>query len=195
MPRKQIKDQHGLHFITCTVVGWIDIFSRQRYKEIVINSLDFCIQNKGLLVHTYVIMSNHIHLIISVHHDSEYSISEILRDFKKFTANTILESIQQEPESRREWLMHMFKYFAKYNTNNRNHQFWIQDNYPIPLYTQKVTWQKINYIHMNPVKAGIVEKPEHYLYSSAASYKAGQSVGPLKVHLLEPYWSDKGLVF
>jgi REP element-mobilizing transposase RayT len=60
----QIKDQEGCHFITCQVVGWADVFSRKAYRDIIIESLDYCIKNKGLIVYGFVIMTNHIHLIV-----------------------------------------------------------------------------------------------------------------------------------
>ena len=83
----------------------------------------------------------------------------------------IIKTIETQAESRREWLLYMFKYFAKKNTNNRTFQFWIQDNHPIALYHPNVIWQKLDYIHMNPVRAKIVENPVHYLYSSARDYQ------------------------
>jgi REP element-mobilizing transposase RayT len=127
-------------------------------------------------------MSNHLHLIVFT---EALELSNVLRDFKKFTAYKILESINKEPESRREWLLHMFKYFAAVNSNNRNFQFWIQDNHPIELWSLPVIWQKLNYIHDNPVRAGIVSDPTHYLYSSATDYYCGRN-GLLEIDLMEP---------
>lgn len=194
MGRYRIVDQHGLNFVTCTVVGWIDIFSRKIYRDIVLDCLTFCRKEKGLLIFVYVVMSNHIHLVVQAGPNSTSTLSEILRDFKKFTANQILATIQQEPESRRDWLMHMFKYHARFNPNNRNFQFWQQDNHPFALYTEKMIWQKVNYIHNNPVRAGIVDKPEEYLYSSARNYLT-ENIGCLmEVDLLEPWWSEAGKI-
>lgn len=92
-----IRDQDKAHFITATVVDWIDVFTRQRYNDIVIDSLKFCRRNKGMILYGYVIMSSHIHLIIQ---SSDGKLSDLVRDFKKFTAKNIFESIQNEPESR-----------------------------------------------------------------------------------------------
>lgn len=173
MSKYRIYDQHGLNFLTMTIVGWIDIFSRQRYRDIVLDSLRFCHENKGLTIFAYVIMSNHVHLVA---HTGDSDLSLLLRDFKKFTANNILKAIQSEPESRREWLLYMFKYFANVNTDNRIHQFWQRSNHPIALWSKPVIWQKINYIHLNPVRAGLVAQPEHYLYSSASNYTSGKGL-------------------
>ena len=169
MARKYaIRDQEQLHFVTFTVVNWLDALSRPLYKDIIVDSLRYCIQEKGLKLYAYVIMSNHIHLVASA--AEGYELSNILRDLKKFTAQQILQSIETQPESRREWLTYLFSYFGKKNTNNRKYQFWNQDNHPIELWSEKVTGQKINYIHNNPVRAGIVAEAEHYVYSSANYY-------------------------
>jgi REP element-mobilizing transposase RayT len=166
MSRYKIYEQHGLNYLTLTTVGWIDVFSRQRYRDIIIESLKYCQTHKGLHVYGYVIMSNHIHMIV---HTEGFELSDVLRDFKKFTASNILKSIQKEPESRREWLMHLFKFFA-HNDSNREHQFWQTDNHPIALWSQDVIWQKLDYIHLNPVRAGIVANSTEYIYSSAGDY-------------------------
>ncbi|HQO32299.1 MAG TPA: transposase, partial [Chitinophagales bacterium] len=78
------------HFVTFTVVGWIDVFSRECYKEEMLESLRFCIRNKGLEVHAWVIMTNHVHLIVST---DKNRISDIVRDIKKYTSRQIIELI------------------------------------------------------------------------------------------------------
>lgn len=87
-----IREQEKAHFITATVVDWIDVFTRKNYRDCIIDCLDFCIKNKGMTVYGYVIMSNHIHLII---HSKDGKLSDLIRDFKKFTAKTILKKFKQ----------------------------------------------------------------------------------------------------
>ena len=181
MSKYRIWEQQSFNYLTLTTVGWIDIFSRQRYRDIVIDSLKYCREHKGLHVVGWVIMTNHIHLIVFT---ESLDLSDVLRDFKKFTAHKILESIRQEPESRREWLLHMFAYFASVNKNNRNFQLWQQDNHPIALWSLRVIWQKLDYIHLNPVRAGIVSDATHYIYSSAVDYYLGKK-GLLEIDLME----------
>ena len=171
-------DPEGLYFVTTAVVHWIDVFTRSIYKDIIIDSLSYCIEEKGLLLHSYVIMSNHIHLIIGKQ-KAELTFSDILRDFKKFTAMKVIQAIKDNPqESRKEWILWMFRKAGKKNGNNIMYQFWQQDNHPIEL---KGNWidQKLEYIHQNPVVAGWVNQPEEYLYSSARNY-AGL-LSPIKV--------------
>ena len=183
MSRHKILDQTRLNYLTLTLVGWIDIFTRQRYRDIVIDSLKYCQENKGLRICGYVIMSNHIHLI--VYTEGGNQLSDVLRDFKKFTAVHILKSIEAETESRREWLVYLFRFYAKNTSNTSNHQFWQHDNHPIALWSQKVIWQKLDYIHLNPVRAGIVARPQDYVYSSAGDYYENRK-GLLDIVLVEP---------
>jgi REP element-mobilizing transposase RayT len=96
-------NSNGVYFVTFTVVEWVDIFTRSRYADIVLNSLKYCIEAKGLQLHAYVIMSNHVHLIIS--RNGQETLSNIVRDFKKFTTSQIIKSIKELPESRRNWLL------------------------------------------------------------------------------------------
>ncbi len=165
----KITNQNSLHFITPTVVGWVDVFTRKTYKDIIIDSLNFCITNKGLSVHAYVIMSNHLHLLVSA--KSGFNLSDIIRDFKSYTASRIVKEITQNPkESRQVWLLKLFKYFGKYESRNKKFQFWKKDNHPVELVSPKWIKARFDYIHYNPVQAGLVELPEHYVYSSARFY-------------------------
>ena len=163
----KIRDQALPHFITATIVDWIDVFTRKSYRDCVIECLDYCIKNKGMILYGYVIMSNHIHMIKQ---SEEGKLSDLIRDFKKFTARTILEKIQNEPESRREWMLERFKLATKTHSRNKNYQFWQYGNHPEEIYSNKFMWSKLDYIHLNPVRAGIVEKASQYIYSSASNY-------------------------
>ena len=169
----QIKDQEGLYYLTFQVINWIDIFTRQIYRDIVIENLKYCQQNKGLQVFAYVIMSNHIHIIAN---SSEGKLSDTIRDFKKFTSRVIIENVKEGNESRKNWMLNQFKFAASKHSRNENYQFWTHENHAIELRTPDFIREKIEYIHNNPVRAGIVEKPEDYLYSSARNYANGVSV-------------------
>ncbi|WP_308706270.1 hypothetical protein [Marinoscillum sp. MHG1-6] len=127
-------------------------------------------------------MSNHIHLIISRKEHVE-QLSDIVRDFKKFTSSKIIRSIEENRnESRRNWMLWLFNSAGKKNSNNSNYQFWRQDNHAEQLLSNKFMTQKLDYIHRNPVESRLVEEPEAYLYSSARDY-AGQ-VGLLSISLI-----------
>ena len=175
MSRYRVRNQNHLYFITFRTVGWIDVFSRQRYRDILLESFKYCQAEKGLLIYAYVIMTNHVHMVVSA--DEGFKLSNILRDMKKFTARKILHSIENEAgESRKDWLLHMFKYYGKYNASIETYQFWEHDNYAIEVWSDKVIGTKINYIHDNPVRAGIVRNQEDYIYSSASNYILNEGI-------------------
>ena len=163
----KIRDQSLPHFVTATVVDWVDVFSRKNYRDCIIDCLDYCIKNKGMIIYGYVIMSNHIHMIVQ---SEQGELSDLLRDFKKFTAKTILEKIQTEPESRREWMLERFRLATESHIRNKNFQFWQYGNHPEEIYTNKFMWSKLDYIHLNPIRAGIVSKASEYIYSSVSNY-------------------------
>ena len=167
--RYKVADNQIPYLVTSTVVGWVDALSRDRYKEIICQSLLHCKNEKGLLLHAYVIMNNHVHFIVSANDGN--SISGIMRDLKKFTSKKIIEAIQNNPlESRKKWMLNMFEYAGQYNSSNEVYQFWQQGYNPVELDTKEKTIQKLNYLHENPVRAGIVWLPENYKYSSAIDY-------------------------
>jgi len=172
----KIRDQSLPHFITSTVVDWIDVFSRKVYRDCVIDSLKYCIDKKGMILYGYVIMSNHLHMIIQ---SKNSNLTELIRDFKKFTASSILNKIQSDTESRREWMLGRFELATKSHSRNKNYQFWQYGNHPEEIYTNNFMWSKLDYIHFNPVRAGIVEKASHYLYSSASNYVNDTGIIPI----------------
>ena len=157
------------HFITFATVDWVDVFTRNLYRDIVVESLRYCIQQKGMRLHAWIIMSNHVHLIQSA--ASGFTIMESLRDMKKFTSKQIIKAISDnEKESRKEWMLYRFTQAGKYNSNNKTFQFWQQDNHPIELFTPAMLKKKLNYLHENPVRAGLVKNPEDYVYGSGGDY-------------------------
>ena len=160
----QITDQSAIYFVTHTIVDWVDVFTRQAYRDVVIDSLKYCCEHKGLKIYAYVIMSNHVHLIIQ---SDTCQLSDTIRDYKRYTSRNIIEAIKTQPESRRDWMLHRFKWHGDQNIRNSENQFWIQDNRPEIIYSHNFFMQKLNYIHENPVRACIVDKAEEYLYSSA----------------------------
>lgn len=156
-----IRDQHALYFVTFTVHQWVDIFTRRDYANIVIESLKFCQKEKGLKIYGWVIMSNHIHLIIQ---SEKTPLSDIIRDFKKYTATQIVKAIENNnKESRKKWLLWLFN-------KNGKIWFWEEGYHGEEITTKRFFETKLKYIHLNPVRAGIVEKEEEYLLSSCADY-------------------------
>ncbi|MDX1910682.1 MAG: transposase [Saprospiraceae bacterium] len=171
----KIRDQQGLNFLTCTICGWVDLFSRAEFRDIVLDSWRYCKTHKGLQIWGYVFMTNHIHMIVST--KAPNRLEDVMRDFKAHTAKKFLELLHdnKKPESRREWLLYLFRYFGK-RLKKSEHQVWQHDNHPIALYSESVVIQKLRYIHNNPVAAKWVRQPEDWLYSSAGNYAEGSGI-------------------
>ncbi len=175
----KIDDQSGIYFLTFTVIEWIDLFSRQIYKDIIIDSLKFCQDKKGLKLHAYVIMSNHMHSVMSAENSN---LSDIIRDFKTHTSKEFTKTIKNIDESRKKWMLNLFEFEAKKHKKNKFYQVWTNDNHPEELLSNEFIDQKIDYIHNNPIEAGIVDEAEKYIYSSARDYAGIQ--GLLKIDFL-----------
>ena len=172
----------GIYFISFSVVQWADVFVRNLYKDILVDSIIHCQKEKGLVVHAYVIMTSHVHMIISK--NASWSLEDIMRDMKKFTSFKIIGAIMENPqESRKEWLLKIFEENGKRNSNNTNYQFWQQDNHPVELTDNNMIDQRLDYLHNNPVEAGFVRLPEDYVYSSALDYTGGG--GYISIELFE----------
>ncbi|MBC8319686.1 MAG: transposase [Bacteroidetes bacterium] len=176
MSRKyKFLDPNGTYFITFATVNWVDVFTRNEYRNILIDSFNFCSKNKGLDIHAWVIMSNHVHMIIS--RKGNIPLERIMRDMKKFTSVEIIHAIEESTvESRKKWMLKIFADAGKVNPNNVKFQFWQQDNHPIELDSNKEIEQKLNYIHDNPVKHGFTNAPECYDWNSAIDYAGGRGL-------------------
>ncbi len=172
--------KEGMYFISFAVINWIDVFIRQQYFELICDSLEYCIKNKGMVVYAYCIMPSHIHMIFS---DNNANPSKLLGEFKTFTSKNMRKEIENNIyESRKEWILWMMKKAGVKNSNVKNYQFWQQNNQPMELWSNKFIDQKVDYIHNNPIKAGFVEEAEHWKYSSAIDYSGGK--GRIKIEVL-----------
>jgi putative transposase len=169
-----------LYYLTLAIVDWVDVFTRPAYRHIIVEALKYCQENKGLELYSWCLMGNHLHLIASA--KENHNLSDILRDFKKHTSRTIVEAmLKHQNESCRQWLLHCLAFAGNYDPKITHYKFWQEGNEAKEVTSNAFLEQKPSYIHQNPVRAGIVAEPEHYLYSSAANY-AGQQ-GLLEVVL------------
>jgi REP element-mobilizing transposase RayT len=181
----KVKDNSKPYFITTTVVAWIDVFTRKAQKEKLINSLQYCQKQKGLIIYAWCLMSNHLHMICQSGNE-EKPLHDIIRDFKTFTSKQILQTMEEEGESRKEWMLFLFKNACKELKRQQEFKVWQSGYHAEVIFTQKFLEQKLDYIHNNPVRAGIVEFPEHYWYSSARNY--ADMEGLLTVEKLSRSW-------
>jgi REP element-mobilizing transposase RayT len=171
------------YFITITTVGWVDVFTRLNQKQVIIQALQYCQNKKGLEIYGYCIMHSHIHLLCKA--TNGFILSDVMRDFKKFTSKKIIQTIQDEPESRREWMLDYFKKACEHLKQNQQYKVWQNGYHAEHIYSNKFIKQKMDYIHNNPVNEKIVILPEDYYFSSARNY--ADLDNDLKVILLDMF--------
>jgi REP element-mobilizing transposase RayT len=186
MPSSYLIDkQEATYFLTPTVVEWASIFLDDSYKQKICDSLNYCIEKKGLEIFAYVIMSTHMHMIARA---KQKNLSNLIRDFKKFTGGTITWELQKlltkDPVRMEDYaeILEIFKTGGRKQKKKSKMQLWQYNNHAEEVYSSKFTLSKIRYIHNNPVEAGLVYRPEQYYFSSAMDYAVKK--GPVKVTLL-----------
>jgi len=150
-------------FFTATILDWKHLLGNDKYKDIIVNSLRYLVNEKRISLYGFVIMSNHIHLIW--HPLFVHSPADVQSSFMKFTGNNLKKSVlENDPEQLEEF---------KVNKYDRNFQIWKREPLSVELRTHEVFIQKLDYIHQNPVRAGLCLHPEDYHYSSAKFYNGG----------------------
>jgi putative transposase len=163
--RYRVQEADRAHFITSTVINWIPIFTTPACCEILVQSLEYCRAHKELHVHAWVIMENHFHAIVAAPR-----LSAVIADWKKFTAQALIQQIERE---KRTWLLDLLRREkARYKAASR-YQLWQEGVHPQAIHDDAMMLQKIEYIHQNPVRRGWVASPEHWRYSSAHEWLEG----------------------
>jgi len=166
--RYTIREPDFPYFITCTVVNWIPIFTRKPYFEILLDALQFCRQHKGLKLYAYVILDNHLHLVLA-----GPQLAETIRDFKSYTAKRLIAQLEQDQKT---WLLNQLQYYKRPAKTRSDYQVWQEGFHPQQLISEEILHQKIDYLHDNPVRAGLVARPEDWVYSSAGDYAGGKGI-------------------
>lgn len=165
MPTLRIhnENEYLLHFLTLRVIDWIDIFTKPIYFQSIINTLKYYQTNNKLLIYGYVIMTNHLHLIVQCKKDK---LSSTIKSFKSYTTHKAKKLLKTD---NRKYILNLIKRTGSKRKYN-NFQLWHSENWPIPLESDKLFMQKLTYIHNNPVVKNYVEQAEDWLYSSARNY-------------------------
>jgi putative transposase len=177
MRRFRIVENCYPHFLTSAIVKWLPVFVTDSACKIVIDSLKYCKDNRGLRVHAYVIMPTHMHLIVS----TEGDLSAILRDFKKFTSKAVVEHFRGNPNPPFE---NIFQYCGRDNRPPTAHKVWQDGSHPEMIRSDQWFRQKAVYIHDNPFRKGLVTDPLAWKYSSIRDHE-GTGSGPLEIDWLE----------
>ncbi|MFC6998761.1 REP-associated tyrosine transposase [Rufibacter roseus] len=169
------KNPEGIYFVTFAVVQWVDVFTRREYKDILVESLRYCQQKKGLIIYAWCIMTNHLHLALGT--DGGMALADIIRDFKKYTSVALVRAIQENiQESRKDWMLSILKEAAAGSSKHLKYQFWQNQYHPVELTNNDQQQRCLDYIHQNPVATGIVSEAEAYVFSSATDYAGGKGL-------------------
>ncbi len=168
--KKENSNQKTCSYLTFNTVDWVDIFIRPVYKEVVTDALNHFIEEKGLIIYAWCLMTNHLHLVADCKPHTTLALLE--RDFKRHTTTEILEAIDLEPDLRRGWMLQRFEHFSQSLKRIEKFQLWQNCNNPSLIEFKQVykLQERILYVHENPVRDKIVARPEDYLLSSAADY-------------------------
>ena len=157
----------GLYFVTLTVVGGIDVFTRCEYCDLLVDNLNYCIDNKRLRVYEYAILPSQVYMIADVE-EGKSNLPKVLRDLKSSSAKQILRAISEHPdESRKEWLMRLFHFFANRYQHDSEHHFWQFGNQPVDLEKLLKKDKPIPTPIDKLLDAKFVDDPGHYVYCSA----------------------------
>jgi len=180
----KFSDAQGVYFITATVVDWVDVFTRNLYSDILVNSFRFCQKNQGLQIHAWVLMPNHFHMICSFLNNADPGL--VIKNIKSFTALKIIDAVLNNPsESRKGWMLDVFERNGASKLGNKRFQFWQHENHPILLDSKAIFDQRVDYLHENPMRAGFVYQPQDWLYGSGVDYYTANEHGLLEIVFLE----------
>ena len=160
---KELLPEDWPQFYTATIQGWKHLLKEGKFKQIIVDALKFLVESKRVNVNAFVIMDNHIHIIWQALHS--HTLREVQTSFNKHTSKQFLKLLEADKNIE----------LYKVNSPDRKHHFWKRNSLGIELFTEAAFLQKFNYIHNNPVAAGVCSYAEEYKFSSAAFYHNGNS--------------------
>ena len=165
--RYRFTQQDFPHFLTCTVVEWLPVFTRQEPVDVLLDSWRYLSEHRGLKLYGYVVLENHLHAVAQAER-----LPSVWASFKSHTAKEIIALLDKHGAER---LLKRMRFAFKAHRSDRMHQFWQEGSHPQVMGNELILRQKLEYIHNNPVKRGYVDHPEEWRWSSARNYvgKAG----------------------
>ena len=166
--RYKITENQVPYFHTCTVVGWLPIFTRPQTVQIILDSWDYLQKNDNFVLHGYVIMENHLHLIAKSDNHTE-----VMKRFKSFTARQIIDYLKKQGVTK---FLKQLEFYKLHHKTDSQYQLWQEGTHPQQILNEEMMRQKLEYIHYNPVKRGYVDDAVHWRYSSARDYVGQESL-------------------
>lgn len=196
----EYRENEGCYFITFNTVDWVDVFIRPVYKQVIVHTLNHFIDSKGLVVYAWCLMSHHLHLLAKAQQGAV--MAELEKEYKLFTTKKILEAIDTEPETRKQWMLERFENFGNMLRLMKKYHVWQNCSNPLYIDFKKtdLLLEHFEHIHQNPVRDKIVDIPGEYLYSSARDYAGIKGIVNIKkLPAVEQYLSAsesmKGIFF
>jgi REP element-mobilizing transposase RayT len=160
--RYRLAEPDRPHFLTCTVVEWLPVFTRQEAVQILLDSWTYLQRHDGLRLYGFVVLENHLHAVAQAS-----DLRGTWRRFKSYTGHRVIDLLRANGA---EALLERMRFAHKAHRNDRDHQFWQEGSHPQGIEGEAMLRQKLEYIHQNPVKRGYVDEPEHWRWSSARNY-------------------------
>ena len=156
------------HFLTCTVVEWLPVFTRPEAVKILLDSWSYLREHQQFRLYGYVILENHLHLVAQAPR-----LDKCMASFKSFTAVKLIALLTQH---RADTILKRLHFAKRAHKVDREHQFWQEGVHAEWVFSEAIMREKLEYVHNNPVKRGYVEQPEHWRYSSARNYLGEQGL-------------------
>ena len=166
--RYKIYEPTHPHFITCTVVNWIPLFTRKESVEILLETFRYLQKDEDFKLYAYVILENHIHIVAQSN-----DIAKSMARFKNHTAKEMLRLLKKENVKT---ILEQLSFYKKAHKTDREYQVWQDGIQPKLMQNDAMMKNKIDYIHHNPVKRGYVDDAMHWRYSSARDYEGVQGL-------------------
>ena len=166
--RYKIYEPEAAYFVTSTIVEWVPIFNSAAYFDILISSLRFSQQKKDMKIYAFVVLDNHFHAVVR-----HPQLSKVMQSIKSYTAGELVDQLKHDKKS---WALNIFQNYKLDHKKESRYQIWQEGFHPQMITDDDILTQKIDYIHWNPVKRGLVEQPEFWRYSSASSFFDGKCV-------------------
>ncbi len=160
--RYRIFETEYPYFLTHTVVGWLPVFTRPEAVDILLDSWRHCQQERGLSIFGYVILENHLHMIASAP-----DLPTVMQNFKSFTARKLIDLLESRAATT---LLRQLRANKLRHKTDSAYQLWQEGHHPEQIQNDAMMWQKLEYIHNNPLARGYVDDPLHWRYSSARNY-------------------------
>jgi REP element-mobilizing transposase RayT len=166
--RYRILERDQSHFITATTVAWLPIFTTAACCDILVDAFEYCRQHKALKLYAWVILDTHLHAVVAAP-----ELARVLADLKRHTARRIIEQLKAE---HCDWLLRQLRDQRAPHKIESEHQVWQEGSHPQAIMSDAIMLQKLEYLHNNPVKRGLVASPEHWRYSSAHEWLSGATI-------------------